>query len=185
MDPVKILGFAVFYFLAFNIVTIIVVQYSIGGDKAWMLYGVSIFFATIPCIYLVQGTTVLDLLLGMGAGIFGASALAYTFFGTMYASIFGAAAGGAAIGATGAASAALEGAALASAAGVGLAATVTPPPEAPESYSGVISSQVKTPFDLLGISPGTIGLSPLQKRGLMGRGRRRHRGGGLFTIPLF
>ena len=90
MDAKKILAFSVYYFIALNLSTLIVVQFSLDIQYSWMVYAGTIFIATLPCVYLVQRTTVLYILVGIGAGLAGIFALPVWLFGGAAAATGGA-----------------------------------------------------------------------------------------------
>jgi hypothetical protein len=163
MDPLKILAFAVYFFLALNISTIIVVQYAIPMKYAWAIYLGTMFIATLPCVYLVEGTTVADIVLGVVGGTAAIATLpvAAVAVGT-----------GAVVAGTGAVA---ETGLVATAGGMGLVGSLL----ASSNFAkyGMISP---------GIMRGTTTSSPATDwEKLHSGGRRYKRGGGLFAIPLF
>jgi hypothetical protein len=180
MDPKKILGFAVYYFIALNLSTLIVVQFSIELKYSWMVYAGTMFIATLPCVYLVQGTTVLEIASGIAAGLGGL----FVFPVAAVAATGAAAAGAAATGA--AAAAALTGAA---------AATLQLPESDDENNDGNTKGLASTLYDQITASSKYKAYSPFDKymspgppsggrRGKKRRGRGRV-GNGIFAIPLY
>jgi hypothetical protein len=173
MDPKKILGFAVYYFIALNLSTLIVVQFSIELKYSWMVYAGTMFIATLPCVYLVQGTTVLEIASGIAAGLGG-----LFVFPVAGLAAGAAATGAAATGAVATGAAATVATGAGALAGAAVAAMKFKLPESDDEGEDFVDNPfLSDPPDPS--YPGRGG-----RRGKKRRGRGRV-GNGIFAIPLY